>query len=391
MKRLLLFSIILTLCVFAFVPTAQAARFGAGNEYFLEEGEVIRDSLYVGAGTVIIRGTIEDDLIVGGGTVAIDGDVRGDVMVGSGTVNINGNIGDDARVAGGVVTVDGKIGGDLVAAGGTVNLGRDSSIGGDLIAGAGTLRSSGVVNGNAKMSAGDLEIAGTIRGNVEAVMEEEAPRLSSSANIGGNFVYTSEDKAVIEEGAQISGEVTHRLPKVPRRRTERGGLLGVLLGLGLVWKFTFLVAMFITGAVLIALLPKWTKNAAGNISAKPWLSLGWGFLLFIVTPIAALVVAITVIGLPLGLMICALYTAALYMAWIIVGRYAGWQIIRLFRKEREPSPFWSLLLGLVILAIIMLIPILSIFAYFLFVIVGLGAGILAAADSYKAARAEGRV
>jgi hypothetical protein len=389
MKRFLSLLTLVILCFFALVPQALAAKFGTGNEYSLDEGEVVQDSLYVGAGTVAIRGTIEDDLIVGGGTVVVSGDVLGDVMVGAGTVNISGSVADDVRAAGGLVSVDGEVGGDVVSSGGAVNLGSESTIGGDLVAAAGTVSSAGLVSGRAKISAGNLRISGTINGNVEAVTEE-APRLSSTAKIGGDFVYTSENEAEIREGASVAGKVTHKLPKVRGRRVEPGGLAAFFFALGLIWKIIFLAAMFVAGSVLIALFPKWTKSAADNIPGKPWLSLGWGFLLLIVTPVASILLLITVIGLPLGLIVGALYAAALYLAWIVVGRYAGWQIIRLIRKEGEPSPYWSLLLGLVILALIMLIPILNIFAYFLFVIAGLGAAVMALSDSYREAKAEGR-
>lgn len=389
MKRFFSLLTFVILCFFVLVPEGLAAKFETGNEYSLDEGEVVQDSLYVGAGTVAIRGTIEDDLIVGGGTVVVSGDVLGDVMVGAGTVNISGSVADDVRAAGGLVSVDGEVGGDVVSSGGTVNFGSESTIGGDLVAAGGTVRSAGLVTGRAKISAGDLSISGTINGNVEAVTEN-APRLSSTAKIGGDFVYTSEDEAELREGASIVGEVTHKLPEVRGERVQPGGL-ALFFGLGLVWKIVFLAAMFVAGAVLIALFPRWTKNAADNIPSKPWLSLGWGFLLLIVTPIASVLLLITVIGLPLGLFVGGLYAAALYLAWIVVGRYTGRQVIRLIRKEGEPSPYWSLLLGLVILALIMLIPILNIFAYFVFVIAGLGAAILAAVDSFKAARAEGRV
>lgn len=390
MKKLLFFSTIFALCLFLSVPIVEAAEFGGGDNFSLEEGKVIRDSLYVGAGTVVIRGTVEDDLIVGGGTITIEGDVQGDVMIGGGTITINGNVGDDVRIGGGLIAVNGKVGGDLIAGGGSIATSKDSTVSSDLLVSGGTVHSAGIVNGDAKISAGNLQISGTIKGNVESVTEE-APVISSTASIGGNFKYTSEDEAEIKEGANIEGEVNHLLPKVTAKKPERGALAAVLLGIGLAWKAIFLAAMFIAGVVLTVLLPKWSMKAANNVSVKPWLSLGWGFLLLIATPVAALILSITIIGLPLGIMIGALYGASLYISWIIVGRYAGSKIIGLFLKEGEPSPYWSLALGLFILALVMLIPIVSIFAYFIFVIAGLGAAVLAANDSYQEAKVAGRV
>ena len=86
--------------------------------------------------------------------------------------------------------------------------------------------------------------------------------------------------------------------------------------------------------------------------------LGWGALIFFVTPIAAVLVMFTVIGVPLGLISLVTWAILVYLAQIPVAITIGWLILS---RRRDISSkglmVGALALGLLILYLINWIPI----------------------------------
>jgi hypothetical protein len=114
---------------------------------------------------------------------------------------------------------------------------------------------------------------------------------------------------------------------------------------------------FIAGLVIILLVPRRLKSIVESIRTRPGPSAGWGALVLFVTPIAAVIVCITIIGIPVGLIALALWGIAIYLAQIPVGLFIGRWIIGHFRDvEGKAIMIGTLALGLVILKLLGLIP-----------------------------------
>ncbi|GAI86021.1 unnamed protein product, partial [marine sediment metagenome] len=89
---------------------------------------------------------------------------------------------------------------------------------------------------------------------------------------------------------------------------------------------------------------------------------------------AALIVCITIIGLPLGLITLALYTIAIYLTQLFVGLLIGQLIIGASRGiETRAALVGALALGLAILSLLRLIPYLGSVIGLATVLFGLGA------------------
>ncbi|MDD5702847.1 MAG: hypothetical protein PHU23_12455, partial [Dehalococcoidales bacterium] len=110
----------------------------------------------------------------------------------------------------------------------------------------------------------------------------------------------------------------------------------------------------------------------------PLSALGWGALLFFVTPLAALVVMFTVIGIPLGLLALIIWGILLYLSQIPVALLIGWLIVS---RRRDNLSFGLLVgclaLGLVILYALGAIPVFGWLMRLLVMIFGLGSLIAA--------------
>jgi hypothetical protein len=113
-----------------------------------------------------------------------------------------------------------------------------------------------------------------------------------------------------------------------------------------------------------------------------WLSLGLGVGILAGVPVAIIIAAITLIGLPAALMLLAVYLAAIYLAKIWVGAFLGRILLK--RSGASTGDWWlGLLVGLLILTIVGFIPYLGGLLRFGVVCLGLGA---LAAQLYRSLR-----
>ena len=364
LKGLIVSLLAILLMTFTAVPVlAFDAR--SGNIVTVASGEVIDGDLYVGGGTIIIDATINGDLIAAGRTITVNGPVNGSIMAAGrtitvngpvngsimaagGTVNINGEVTHAVRVIGETLNISGTIGRDLLVIGRKFSMAASTAeIGGDLLLGAGTALIDGLIKGDINSGVDSLTIA-------------------STASIQGKLTYISENEANIQSGAQIRGTITHKLPNVKEKIATGIGLWSTVIG--------FLMILVI-GIIIVLFAPKRVEAVTESIRTRPWASLGWGTVILVAIPIAVLIVCITIIGLPLGLITLALYTIVIYLTQLFVGLLIGQLIVGAFRGvvETRAALVGAMALGLAILRLLILIPFVGFFFGLATVLFGLGA------------------
>lgn len=364
--------IVTLLMIFTAIPIlAFDSRTGA--RITVASGEVVDDDLYVAAQTVVIDGTINGDLWAGGGMITVNGAVNGSIMTGGRTVNINGDIDHAVRAVGETININGDVSGDVIVGCSEVNIASTSGIGGDLVFGAGIARIDGPIEGDIKGSGSEVTLSSRIDGNVE--LKVDSLTILSAANIGGDLGYTSEEEAEIQSGAQIAGATTHKLPEVKKDWTK---VFPFILFFGVLGKVIGFLMALVAGLVIILLAPRRLTSVTEAIGSKPGPSVGWGALILFVTPIAAIIVCLTIIGIPVGLIALVLYGIAIYLAQIPVGLFIGrWIIGRFRRVEGKAIMVGALAVGLAILKLLTLIPYFGFLVGLAVILFGLGAVVVA--------------
>lgn len=312
---------------------AGAAQFRQGDN--VNFGETVRDNVYAAGGTVTIAGTIDGDLYVGGGTITIMGTVTKDVVVGGGTVIITGRVGDDLRVGGGNVTIGGSIGGELMAGGGSVSVLPGATIG----------RNAFIGGGNANM-------AGSIGGNLK--IGSDSVILGPEARVAGNFDYYSSKAATIDQSAKISGATSfHQQAARNRVQVNKFPFFAFLT----FWWLAGIAGMTIFACILFYIWRKDSENMISTAFAKPGRELLRGFILLFLTPIAAVIIMITVLGLPIGFMVMFSYAAFLMLSAVISGLLSAGLLAKfVFQRKETDLNWWLILLGVLVMSIIKLIP-----------------------------------
>jgi cytoskeletal protein CcmA (bactofilin family) len=339
-----------------------AADLRSGDAVAIASGEVVDDDLYVAGSTITIDGTVNGDLWAFGSTITVNGEVKGSIVAIGQTINVNGNVGHAVRLAGETINISGNVSGDLIVFSSEANISSKAKIGGDFLFGAGNVRIDGLIGRNVKGGGGEVAISNGVLGDVELKVENLT--VASTANVQGNLTYTSENEADIQSGAKVGGKTTHNMPEV-KKPAPFSGIGGKVLG--------FLMAL-VAGLIIILIAPGRSVSVAESIRTKPWTSLGWGAVILFATPVAAIVVCITVIGIPVGLIALALYAIAIYISQVFVGLFMGRWIIGRFRKvESRAIMVGALAAGLVILTLLGLIPYLGFWIGLAVALFGLGA------------------
>lgn len=334
------FSLVLLLVL---VPSlALAAELKTGNRYFLPERETVVGNLYVGSGEATVVGAVNGDLYVGAGTTLVSGIVKNDLVVTGGTVTVTGEVGGDLRVVGGNVVVTGPVRGDVFVIGGSLNM-------------------SGLVGGSLDFIGGTLSIG-------------------DGAYVRGDVTYRSNVEAKISSQAVIGGKITYdkRLAKSLGVVKEAGSksILSGFAALFGVWVFLKLLMLLFASLVFYWLFLPYLELIVHKTFARPGPALATGFIALVVAPALALVLIISIIGLPLACLLGLTYLILLMVAKLSAGAIIGAWGEKLIYKHAGYKVSWQgVLLGTLVLFIISYIPIIGWIASHVLILTVFGATI----------------
>jgi hypothetical protein len=344
---------------------AQAATFEAGEN--IDISSVVTDDFY-GAGELInIATDIRGDLFAAGNQVVVDGNVSQDTTVGAGNTLIKGEIADDLRVATGTLNVSAVVKGDILAAAGTITIDDNSFVGGDLYAAGGQMLINGNINGDLKLAGdkdGSVRIDSVIGGSV-GIIGFEHITFGPDAKILGDFWYRAPEPIEIPEGA-VEGEIIFK--PIQMQKVEKTIFPALMAGFSL---FKLLSLLFF-GLFFIWLCRFFLVNAAARAYEATLKSLGIGALILILTPVVAVILLMTTIGIPLALVMMGIWLIALYLAKVMAAILIGFKIIRVDDKSGFGRTYGSFALGALIFTIIGLVPFVGWIINALFVLIALG-------------------
>jgi cytoskeletal protein CcmA (bactofilin family) len=357
--------VVTLLMIFATVPVA-ALDIRNGQRVTVAGGEVVDDDLFVVADTIAIDGTVNGDLWAIGTTVTVNGVVNGSVVAVGQIIDINGHVERAVWAGGQTINVGGNINGNLQVAGLSVNIAKTAKIEGNLLFVAAITTIETPIEDRSSVGGGLATRSGA---NGNADLEVMGLTIFPIANVQGDLSYSSGKGADMEAGTQTIGAATPKLPpakiELPRPFALFSGVLG---------KVTSFLMAFVAGLVIILLVPRQLKSVTESIRTRPWASLGWGAVILFVTPIAAILLCFTIVGISVGLIALLFYAVALYLAQIPVALFLGRWIIGSFRAvEGKPIMLGALALGLVIIHLLKLIPYFGFFVALVVILLGLGA------------------
>jgi hypothetical protein len=332
------------------------------------------DNYYAAGNQVDVSRPMAGDVIVAGRQVEITQAVAGDILAAGWRVSLSGRADDDVRMAGAEVTVNAPVDGDLTLAGGDVRVGSQTHVTGRSWMSGNHVRVDGVLDRELQIAGGTVQIGGEIRKPVRVIAENL--EVLPTARILAPLSYKSPQQARILEGATIAGPVTFDRIQ-PREAREARSFAAVSSVL-----FAFHLAT--AGLLLLWLVPQFMARAVDTLRTTPGRSVLLGFALLITVPIAALILIVSVLALPIGMTLGALYLIGLLLGVLTIALYVGEAEARFFK--RPPMTFGSramwLLAGVMSLAILRAVPVVGTLVVVASVLFGFGALTLAAYRAY---------
>jgi hypothetical protein len=333
-------------------------------------------NVYVTGAEVRIDAPVPGDLVAAAGRISVDKPVAGDAVLAAGALEVNSPIGDDLRAAGGIVTLANAVYGEALITAGKISVGPEAWIHGRTWLAGNDLVIGGRLLGGLKAYGRNLLLLGEIRGPVD--VSGEQIEILSSARIYGDVTYSSHREIRIAPGARITGTVTRASDtfSFPRPKLRIPGLPAL--------KPLLLFGLLAAGTLLLAVFPRFTSSSVHTLNATPLKSLGLGTAIFFSLPPVMLLLVITIIGIPVALLLAAVYAVALLIGYLITAFFIGDRLARLTRRA-EPACWWRVVflgVALVLLWLLNNIPYAGGLAVLIALWLGIGAMVLQAFSNY---------
>jgi hypothetical protein len=227
---------------------------------------------------------------------------------------------------------------------------------------------AGVYHGRVRAGAADLVLSGTFDHDVAAGAAKIT--VAPTAVINGNLRYTA---ATLDrkEGARILGTIARREFRERDEWIQKGKK--VLSGLWLAYWLLSIPALIIVGGLARYLFPRGTEDVLSRLSQFPWKSIGMGLVFLLAVPAAVMIAMATLVGIPGGIITLMIYALFLYLSRVFVGVWIGRRILGIFKKTWAEAFLGPLILGTLLTSLLLAIPILGWFFWFIFVLLGVGA------------------
>ena len=129
-------------------------------------------------------------------------------------------------------------------------------------------------------------------------------------------------------------------------------------------------------AILVGVLPVTTQRVSEGLRTRFGWSLLWGFIALVCLPVAALILLISIVGIPLALLVVLLYLALLLVGYVGSAIGLGQWVLERFKPEAAQRSGWRIgaaVLAVLLLALLGSVPFIGGFVALVAVLAGIGA------------------
>ena len=328
------------------LPAISIPVFAKGDNGFYADDEVALEK------------SIGTTTFAAGNNVEISSEIDGSTFVAGNNIKLSSTQ-DYIYAAGNSITIENATTKDAFLAGSNISI-KDSSIR-DLYATAETIKIKSNIDRNAYLSGKKITINSTIDGDVKVAAEEI--NIGKDAVITGTLEYDRDAKLNVAEGAQIAKKKTYRSKDLNLTPFS----IFKIKAFATLYSFA---AMLIIGIILLALCKK-TRTTIEKLDKKASTILKGlliGFIALIVLPITAILILLTIIGLPLSILLLIFYGLIIYLSSLTTAYYVGnW-----FLKDKLKNKYLLLTMSLLILYLLKLIPVVGGFVALASLLFGMG-------------------
>jgi cytoskeletal protein CcmA (bactofilin family) len=354
-------------------PANAMPRFVHEETVRIAAGETHQGTLTVSCESLEIDGLVVGDVLAFCERVSIRGEVEGTAVVLGRELVVEGRVAGGLGAAGEQVRLEGNVGGSAYLAGERVSIGPRARVERDAFLGAERVHIEGEVGRDVAAGAERVELEGEVGRDLGTWSERVS--VLAGARVGGDLRahLPEEEKLDVAEGAVIAGvtdvEVLDRHGHKVWARYREGSFYA--------WLAIGFVASFGIGMVLHALFPGLFAGRLGT-GRDFFVSLGLGFAVLVLAPVALVLLALTVVGIPAALIGLAAWGIVLYLGAIVVAALIGRSLVKPHGDGAREFGM-ALLVGLAVVALVKSLPFIGRPAGWVIALVGVG---LLAAQAY---------
>ncbi len=312
-------------------------------------------------------------MYVTGNVIQIDGEVIGDLYVAANHIIMNGSVSGDIIGLARRATINGSVDGDVRLLAQSVELYGTVSHNISFIADQITIRDTAQVKGSITGLATNLTVLGPVAESIEGkytnlLLASDVGKdvnvsinndfnsglhILATARINGDVRYQALQLAQIAKGAVISGNQNYDLLSAGN---EHMWLINFGDSNWWLARLGYFASLLLTALILWRLGAKRWQEVADSMLSRSRKSLWYGLPWLVFAPLLALMLIITLIGLPLGLVLGALYLASWYFypAWACL--YVTTALGLRFKSVKDLPIPWQIMLGLIIIIILQQLP-----------------------------------
>lgn len=332
-------------------------------------GQTLEQNLVVSGRSIVVAGRLEGDLLALAERVRIVGEVNGDVLAITRDLEVDGLVTGSVHALAERAEIRGEIRRSVYTATDQYLLDDQGRVGLDGIhAGTGVTIEGSVARD--VFHFGDwLELRGSVGRDLESRAERVS--LGDEARVEGDLTVLSmdEDEPALERmsGAFVGGRVV----EAPMEHPEIRPFERFTDGHFYLWTALSLAGAFLVGMLLFRFLP-WVFDNALETTADFFRAAGFGLLFAIATPVVLIVLAVTIVALPIALMGAAIAAMVVYAAEILVAAMIGEALLGAPAEGDWAGFGLPLLAGLAIVTLATLVPYLGSVVSVVVVLLGLG-------------------
>jgi hypothetical protein len=382
MKKLISMLAISLLAMGLLAMPVNAATFKSAETLIVDQP--INDDYYIAGGEVIVDADVNGDLFVAGGNITINGNVLGDLMIAGGQVTVKGNVGDDIRMIGGQLSIYGSTKGDVLTSGGQLNIEKGAIIGGSLVTGSGSAVIDGEIQKDILGAVGSMRLNGKVGRNVEVAVDKIF-MVSEKAVVTGNLKYTALQDMKVPKQA-VKGKIEFN--KVDFNKEEAAeGIAGAYVG--------YKAASYLAALFIVLLLTIFCSNmlvkSVEQVKKNVLKTFGIGLVTMILGFVGSLILMVTLIGIPVGLMLLVLLFMATYLSKIFVATWLASYLMD-FKKTNAKrfrlKLFFAIAGALLAYYIVCAIPVLGWMLNAILFMIGIGSMVMVKKEGFMILRSK---
>lgn len=359
----LLVSVGVAIGVASITQAQWSSNLQSSDRVTVASGEVHEGSLYAAGDQIMIEGTVEGDLYCAGRELVIKGEVTGDVLCAVQSATLDGTVGQDIRLAGQYAHVNGEVSGSMTFFGQDLKVNDDGSIGGDLNGAAQFVTLGGPLGRDLLIGVQKLTLESTVGGDVNAAVDQVVT--GGGARVTGDFNYSADREVAINEslveGSVHFNQADHNAGKA-----------------GLAWGVMVVTSLMLTSLIIILLAPRFVERSQVIASENPLTTGLIGFATLFGAPIVAVMLMVSVVLFPLGLLVFAFWFAAILVSQALFAYLLG----SLFWRQQN-NMFVRALAGVIVLFALYLIPGINVLTGFISLVGGIGMAVTTLLHGYK--------